>query len=282
MSRLRLIAGLVLLIVVILIGAGSFYTVDEGERAVVTTNGRVVGVAEPGLHFKLPVIQDFHTISLRSNAKLYEDVAAYSKDQQTAILQLSVNYKVPPDQVEALYTDFKTEDNVVSRILDRRVLEQTKNVFGRYTAVSAIQERTRLNAEIAQAITAGVTGPLIVESVQVENIDFSDAYEQAVDARMLAEVEVQKLRQNAEREKVQAEITVTKAKAVADSTLAQAEAEAKATRLRGEAEAGAIDARGKALRDNPAVVGLVQAEKWNGVLPTTMVPGSAVPFISLQ
>jgi regulator of protease activity HflC (stomatin/prohibitin superfamily) len=88
---------------------------------------------------------------------------------------------------------------------------------------------------------------------------------------MLAEVEVQKVQQNAEREKVQAEILVIQAKAEAD-----------AKKLQGEAEAYAINARGKALRDNPALIELVQAEKWDGKLPTTMVPGQAVPFINVK
>jgi regulator of protease activity HflC (stomatin/prohibitin superfamily) len=112
---------------------------------------------------------------------------------------------------------------------------------------------------------------LIVESVQVENIDFSDAYEQSIEQRMLAEVEVQKVQQNAEREKVQAEIAVIQAKAQAD-----------AVKLQGDAEAHAINARGKALRDNPALIELVQAEKWDGKLPTTMVPGQTVPFINVK
>ena len=49
----------------------------------------------------------------------------------------------------------------------------------------------------------------------------------------------------------------------------------------GNAEATAISARGKALGDNPHLVTLVQAEKWNGVLPVTMVPGGTVPMITL-
>ena len=31
-----------------------------------------------------------------------------------------------------------------------------------------------------------------------------------------------------------------------------------------------------------ALIGLIQAERWNGQLPTTMVPGSAVPFVNVQ
>jgi regulator of protease activity HflC (stomatin/prohibitin superfamily) len=117
--------------------------------------------------------------------------------------------------------------------------------------------------------------------VQVEDIKFSPAYEKSIEDRMLAEVEVLKLRQNAEREKVQAQITVTKAAAEADATLAKARASADATRLRGDAEASAIRARGAALADNPTLVSLVQAERWDGHLPQTMVPGGAMPMIAL-
>jgi regulator of protease activity HflC (stomatin/prohibitin superfamily) len=103
-----------------------------------------------------------------------------------------------------------------------------------------------------------------------------------VEQRMLAEVEVAKLQQNALREKVQAEITVTQAKAQAESVKAQAAAQADATRMKGEAEAAAIKAKGDALRQNPSLVELIKAERWNGALPQTMLPNSAVPFIDVK
>jgi regulator of protease activity HflC (stomatin/prohibitin superfamily) len=116
----------------------------------------------------------------------------------------------------------------------------------------------------------------------VEDVDFSDAYEKSIEQRMLAEVEVERLRQNAQREKVQGEIVVTQARAQADAVKARAEAEAEAIRLRGDAEAGAIRARGDALRANADLVALTAAEKWNGQLPTTMVPGGALPFVQVK
>lgn len=261
---------------------GSWYTVDQGERGVVLRNGAVIGTAEPGLGFKLPWVDSVVKIDVQAKARPYESVPAYSKDQQTAILQLSVNYRLPSDRVTEVYAVYGGEEGVLTRLVDRRVNEVTKTVFGRFNAVTAIQERARLNAEIEQAVKEAVDGPVIIDSVQLENIDFSDAYEQSIEARMLAEVEVQKLRQNAEREKVQAEITVTQAKAQADAVREKAQAEADAVRLRGEAEADAIRAKGAALRDNPALVELVKAEKWNGTLPTTMVPNNAVPFVGVH
>ena len=59
-------------------------------------------------------------------------------------------------------------------------------------------------------------------------------------------------------------------------------AAAKATRLQGDVEADAIRAKGAALRDNPQLVDLIQAEKWNGSLPTHMVPDGTVPFLDVK
>jgi regulator of protease activity HflC (stomatin/prohibitin superfamily) len=84
-----------------------------------------------------------------------------------------------------------------------------------------------------------------------------------------------------EREKVQPQITVTQASAKANAVRAEAQANADATRpngeaqasnirITGDAEAAAIQARAKALGTNPNLLTLVQAERWNGVLPTTM------------
>lgn len=262
------VAGIVALTII----GGSFYTIDQGERGVLLRNGKVVGTAEPGLGFKMPIIDTVREITVQTQARVYEKVVAYSRDQQTATLQVSVNYRLPADQVEAIYSEFGGSDGIVTRLMDRQVPEEVKNVFGRFAAVTAIQERERLGAEVQLAIQNATKNPmLMVESVQIENIDFSDAYEQSIEQRMLAEVEVQKVQQNAQREKVQAEILVIQAKAEAD-----------AKKLQGEAEAYAINARGKALRDNPSLVELVQAEKWDGKLPTTMVPSSAVPFLSVK
>ena len=262
------LAGIVALVIL----GSSFYTVDQGERGVILRNGAVVGTADPGLGFKLPIIDTVKEINVQTQARLYEKVMVYSRDQQNADLYVSVNYRIATDQVQQIYSEFGGREGIVSRMLDRQVPEEVKNVFGKFNAVTAIQERERLSREVQEAIQKSVTTPLlIVESVQIENIDFSDAYEQSIEQRMLAEVEVQKVQQNAEREKVQAEIAVIQAKAEAD-----------AVKLKGDAEAHAINARGRALRDNPNLIELVQAEKWNGVLPTTMVPGQTVPFINVK
>lgn len=274
-------AGVIAGLIGLTILGGSWYTVDQGERGVILRTGAVTGVAEPGLGFKLPLIDRVVDVDVRTQARTYENVMAYSRDQQTASLRVSVNYRIPADQVVNVYTEYGSAENLTTRLLDRQLYEELKTVFGQFNAVTAIQDRARLNAEVQNAVQTSVIGPIVIEGVQIENIDFSDAYEQSIEERMLAEVEVQKIRQNAEREKVQAEIKVIQAQADAEARLAQATAEAEAVRMKGEAEAEAIKARSEALKSDPMLIDLVRAERWDGKLPTTMVPGSAVPFMNV-
>ena len=285
------VAGLVIIAVIL----GSWYTVDQTKRGVLLRTGAVIGTAQPGLGFKVPFIDAVEKISVKTITYTWDKMNSYSFDQQPADLKISVTLRASPDKVADLYAKFGRLDTAVNQVVSPVVNQQVKVVFGRYTAVKAIQERGPLNSAIKDAITATLRDDpmIIIESVQLENIEFSQNYLHSIEQRMLAEVEVQKLQQNAEREKVQAQITVTQATAKANAVRAEAQAQAEATRLNGEArasnirvtgeaEASAIEARAKALGTNPNLVTLVQAERWNGVLPTTMVPGSAVPFVSVK
>ena len=281
MQFFRIGAGIVLLFI-LAIFYGSWFTVNQGERGVITRFGAVVGVAEPGLGFKTPFITEVNRLSIQTQKLQLDSEEAYSQDQQPAHLQLSVNYSVVPGEVTDVYAQFSTIENLESRLVLPRVRQQLKNIFGHYTAATAISNRDRLNSEVRMAIQEAVKGPVEIEGVQIEDLKFSPAYEEAIEARMTAEVEVQKSRQKVENEKQLAQITVTQAQAQADSQLAVAKAEAEAARIRGEAEASAIKAKGDALRENPGLVQLTIAERWNGTLPATMIPGAGVPLLNLQ
>jgi regulator of protease activity HflC (stomatin/prohibitin superfamily) len=281
-SALVIVGVAILFVLGLSIVLGSWYTIDQRERGVILRNGKLIGTATPGLGFKIPFIDSIVKVSLETQRVHFDKVNAYSRDQQPADLLISVNFRATEDKVDDLYSQFGSVRGYADRILLPTVQSQSKIVFGQFNAVTAIQERGRLNAEVMAAVLKYADGPIVIESVQIENLDFSNEYEKSIEQRMLAEVEVQRLRQNAEREKVQAEIVVTKATAEANAVRQRAQAESEAIRLRGEAEAAAIRARGAALGDNPNLVNLVQAEKWDGRLPVTMLPGGAVPMINLD
>lgn len=281
-KALTIILSVALLLLSLLVLWLSYYSVNEGERGVVLRNGRILKVAEPGYGFKFPLIDSVEHISVRNEAMLFKDMSAYSRDQQPAKMAVSVNLHVPSSEVARVYAGFQTVENMKTRLIARQIPTQLENVFGQYTAISAVQDRAKLVHDMQAALRKSVEGPVIIDSVQIENIDFSEAYEKSVEDRMRAEVAIATRQQNLETEKIQAQIDVTKAQATADSKLAAAKADAESIRLRGAAEAEAIKQRGEALKDNPGLVTLTTAERWDGKLPTTMVPGNSVPFINAK
>ncbi|MBX3144588.1 MAG: prohibitin family protein [Trueperaceae bacterium] len=279
----RSVLVIVVLGVLAILLFNSFFTVDQGYRGVVLRLGAVVRIAPPGLGFKMPLIDRVVRVRVQTNSKIYDRMETYSRDQQLAEMRVSVTYRIVPEEVGSVYAQYGSEEGLVTRLIDRRVNELAKTVFGQFTAAQAIQQRSQLNQQISEAIIAVIDQSIVViESIQVEDIAFSAAYEQSVEARMMAEVEVQRRAQELEQQRIQAQIVVTQAQAQADALLAEARAQAEATILAGDAEASAIRARGEALRDNPDLVSLVTAERWNGFLPTTMIPGAAVPFINVD
>lgn len=256
---------------------GSYYTIGAGERGVVTHYGNVVGLAGPGLHFKLPLVTGITKVDIQTQAVNWSHdasgdsrMSAYSKDQQPAQIALTVNWHITDP--EAIYIRFGSEDGLRDRVLISKASEAVKNVFGQFDAADAIQQRAKLNAETTAALQSIVKGlPVIVDSVQVVDISFSTQYEQAVEARMQAIVQ----QQQAEAEKAKRIIQ-------ADAELYQRQRQADAVKYTGLAEAAAIQAKNEALKNSPDIVAYTAATKWDGKLPETMVPGGALPFLNVK
>ena len=249
--------------------SGSFFTIDETERGVKTRMGVVVGTVEPGFGLKAPFIESVKVYDVKVQKETYEDVTALSKDLQEAQIDLSVNFQIDPAGVENIYRQLGRD--YVERVVTPAVYNTTKAVFGAYTSSDSVKNY----AMMSQAMTDALTSELMpygisVRAVQVTTVGFSPAFIATVEERMKAEVEVQKTQQNLARERVQADILKTQADAEAYAALAKAEAEAKGINLRGEA-----------LRSNQNLVELTKAEKWDGKLPTTMIPQTAVPFLDV-
>ena len=279
----KFVVGLFFVIALFVLMAlfGSFYTINEGERGVVLTNGRVTSVSDSGLSFKLPFVQEVIEMSVRDNVTVFKDMEAYSQDQQIANMRISVVYAINPGDVETIYARFG--ERYWERTIQPKAPDIVKKVFGKFNAVRAIQNRDELVAELVMEMRTNLVSDLVqVKSVQLEDISFSDAYEKSVEERMMAEVEVLKIRQNLEREKVNADIARAKAQGAADASLTQAKATAEATKLHGDAIAYSLKAQGQALKDNPSLIDLKSVEQWNGILPTTMPPGGTVPFLNVK
>lgn len=269
------VVGVVLLLFGVITVLSTYYTVDQGDRAVVLHYGAFDSVSGPGLHFKVPFITSIESVSVRPFVVNYggnTGLSASSKDQQVAQVWVSVNVHIAEKDVGDLYNEFTSADIARERMIDPKVLSQVRNVFGQYDAADAIQQRAKLSLEVEMAIKKAVVGPITIDSVQVEKIAFSADYNRAVEERMQAQVAAVKA--EAQKQK-----TIIEADAAAYQVKAAADAQAHQIEVKGDAEAKAIRARAEALANNPQLVALTAVEKWNGALPTTMPPNGTVPFM---
>lgn len=278
------ILGAFVAVILLILSAvfGSWYIIDQGERGVIVRNGSVVGTADPGLHFKMPFMDSVERISVQSKSRVYAKGHGNSRDQQYAAISYSVTYTIPPAKVGEVYSEYRNEENLVSRVIDRQTPAALQSAFGKFTAAETVTKRDDLAAAVLESLTKSTKGIVTIESVQIENVQFSEAYNEKIEESMKAEIDIRTRRQNLEKEQIDAQIAVTRANGEADSRLAVATANAKAVVLAGEAEAKAIKAKSDALQANPQLVEYTKAQAWDGKLPATMVPGSAVPFINVK
>lgn len=301
MNQFKILAGLVLAgaLVVLMTLFGAFYTVDEGQRAVVKRYGQVMDVSGPGLHFKTPFITDIETVSVQSFVRRYGSegsMQAYSKDMQIGELIVSINFTPvsSPEAVRRVVSDFGSLDNYLRREVDPKIPQVVKAKFAAFTAQSSNENQMELAASILDGLNKVIPTALVtIQTVQVEDIGFSPKFEKSMEDRKMAETQVDiQIQSNKQQDEVNKR-TVNDAKAQADAAKAQADADAykiqqdsiansEAIKRRGEAEADAIRAKAKALADNPALIELTKAERWDGVLPTTMLPGTATPLLSIK
>lgn len=280
MGQVRTVAIAAVLALIVLVVFLSYYTVPEGYRGVIIRTGAVAGVAQPGLGFKIPFLDNVVDMSVQTQRADFQDVSSYSRDIQLSMSQVTVNYRLQTDAVQRVYSEVGID--YAERLLAPRLPKRFKEVFGRNAAAEIVNNRTKVSEEITTLLREDMAAfGVDVEDVQITNIDFSDTYEQAVEATAKAEADVKRARQELEQVKVDAQRQVAEAEARAQAVKLAADAEAYQIRAKGEAEAEVISARGKALVANPRLVELIAAEKWDGRLPTTQVPGSALPFISV-
>lgn len=289
----RGVIGVVSLLTLSIVGCNSFYTVGEGERGIHTRTGALVGISKPGLNLKVPFIDDYKTMDVREQPIKWQldgventdsRMESYSRDQQPADIAMNVAWSIPADDttIAEIYQTYGSRERFRDTVIVPKTVEAVKNVFGGYDAVTVIQQRTKFNLDVANMLNKLLEGyPVIISAAQIQDIEFSSAYEAVVEARMKAQVEVQKREQEKLTEQINADIVVIKAEADATQIKLDGEARASVVRTLGEAQADAIRARAQALAQNANLVELTAAERWDGKLPTTMLPGSSVPFVNL-
>ena len=253
----NIIKWVVIAVIAVVIIASAVVIVPAGSTGVVVTLGKVSDtVMQEGMHFKIPFLQQVEKIS--NKIQVVEiNSEAVSKDLQQISSTLAVNYRIGYNDSAKIYKNIGSDyENIV---LLPAVQESMKSVTAKYTAEELITKRAQVGSEIKDGIGEKVQEyGIVIEKFNLVNFDFSEEFNDAIEAKQVAE-------QNLITTKTQQEQQIVIAEAEAKKQIIAAEAEATATRTRAEAKAEANNVITGSI--TPELIDYTKVDKWDGKLP---------------
>jgi regulator of protease activity HflC (stomatin/prohibitin superfamily) len=264
--RPRTIGFAVLLFIVFIILWGTFVIVPAGHRGVVLWWGSVEKrIMGEGLNFKVPIAERVIKVDVRVQPHPFKEIDAASKEYQMVKLTGMMNFHIDPSFVNDLYQ--KVGLDFANKVIDPAFNDFVKEVVPIYLITEILPKREDIRKRAMAKLGDNLARyHIIVDDIYFANIRFSPEYERAVEAKQVAQQQVETQRQVLAQREIEAQQKVATAKGEAESILVVAQGQAKAN-----------DALSRSI--SPILVQYKGIERWNGILP--QVSGGAVPFIDL-
>ena len=259
-----------LIIAAILIGLSCMANVPTGHTGVLTTFGKVEDrTLEAGLNFKAPwqsVVKMDNRVQKQST-----DLICFSSDIQEVSLKYTVNYQISSVDAMTIYKTIGTD--YYNNIVVPNITESVKTAVAKYNADALVSDRSELSQLIQADLTTRLAAyNIIVVSASIEDMDFTDAFTNAVEAKQVAE-------QNKLKAQTEAEQRIIEAEAAAEIKRVNSEADAEAKKIAAEAEAYEIKIKAEAEAEankllaesiTQALIDYKYYETWDGKLPEVM------------
>ena len=265
------VLGGAIVLFILLVAVSSITTISEGTIGVKYRMGKIASMnIEAGMTFKIPFIEHIERIDVKEQSYNVE-TSAYTKDTQTIEnIAVRLNYIYDRGSMEELIRTIGIQ-NVESKLIIPQVNSILKNATGQFKAEELVQGRSRLQEQVEEELRKSLAkNGITVMSFNILNIDFEDAFEQAIRLKVEAEQEALRKKNETLAKKEEAEQKVIGAQATAD-----------AQRIEADAEAYAIEQIQKQLEASPEYIELMRVQKWDGKFPQVM--GDTVnPFVTLN
>ena len=268
--RGRIVAAALVIIIALIFAISCFSFVPTGHTGVITLFGKVEDhTLDSGVHFKYP----FARVIKMDNRIQKESVelSCFSSDIQEVEVVFTLNYQISKEYAMNIYKTIGKNyfDTAVSPI----ITESVKTVAARYTAEDLINKRN----ELAMAIETDMKEKLLIFNIElvstsIEDMDFTDAFTDAVEAKQVAA-------QNKLRAETEAAQRVVEAEAEAQIRRVTAEAEAYEILQRAEAEAQANQKLAESITDR--LIEYRYYEVWDGKLPQMVMGESTTPMVQI-
>lgn len=272
-----------IIIIIIFLLTSAFVIVESGHVGVI----RTLGAVQPqplseGIHFKKPFIDKIEQIDIRLTKAIAKSQAA-SKDLQKVSTQVTLQYSLVGAVAPLTYQKIGNRSIVASTLIEPAIQESVKAITAQYNAEQLVTQRAEVKLQIQEAINKfiditlkekGVVNSLRIANVAITDFDFSDEFNRAIELKVKAEQEALQALNEKTRRVTQAEAAAAEKELAADATAYEIEAASRA-------RADAIEREAKALKNNPQLIQLRIAEKWDGILPK-FSGANAVPLINLD
>ena len=243
----------VIAVIAIILGFTSFYTVKEGSVAIVERFGKVIGVKEPGLHFKLPFADKKTTIVTREQTikfggdEEFAPIRVSTKDMQTIGVDLTVsNITTDPMKVYKSFVGRQLYSMLLPRIKD-----SVQTNVSKYTIEEFVSKRATLADDIFNDIKKKTEKyGIVITNVSITNHRFSEVYRNAVEEKKAAEQAVETEKALQKKKIVEQESKIK----LAELKVKERELEAKANKVETESI-------------TPELLNKWFLEKWDGKMP---------------
>ncbi|NJO81690.1 MAG: SPFH domain-containing protein [Blastochloris sp.] len=273
MNRVGLIAGLLVVFVVLGIGLSTmkFQQVNEGQRGIIVTQGRVDGIQEPGLFFS--PFAPFTTVELvnvrRQTRQVNQNVA--SSDKQLYDIDIQVDYTrlATQEALRAAYGEIGVNDDQLNAFLDGYINDALKSASTQFTLDEALSDRGTFAQRIRQFLTEpsgeGRRGPvdqlyIRLDDVKVLDIRVGDQYAQLLAEKANLEVQIETEQKRRQQIEAQQSNNLFQAEQEAQVALTR-EKGLTAAALEAAGRDGAVRAiEGKYWRENPELYELRKRE----------------------
>ncbi len=262
----RTIGILIILFIIFIFFWGSFAIVPAGHRGVVLWWGSVEKrIMGEGLNFKVPIAERVIKVDVKVQPHPFKEIDAASKEYQIVKLTGMMNFHIDPSYVNDLYQ--KVGLDFANKVIDPAFNDFVKEVVPIYPITEILPKREEIRKRAMMKLGDNLARyHIIVDDIYFANIRFSPEYEKAIEAKQVAQQQVETQRQVLAQREIEAQQKVATAKGEAESILVVAQGQAKAN-----------DALSRSI--SPILVEYKGIEKWNGILP--QFTGGVVPFIDL-
>jgi regulator of protease activity HflC (stomatin/prohibitin superfamily) len=259
---------------------GNIKAVPTGNTGIVTTFGKVENITlDAGIHFMAPWKKVINMDNRTQKQSI--EMSCFSSDIQEVSVTYTVNYQINKANAQEIYKTIGIE--YFDKIVMPKALEAVKSVFAKYTAEDLIASRSSLSKEIETILIEKLEAQNIqITATSIENIDFTDAFTNAVEAKQVAEqnklkAQTEQAQQTLEAQAA-AERKVIQAQADADSAIVAAQADAEVAKIaadsaeyQGQKDAAIMSNLGTMLERYPELVKYYYVTNWDGKMPQTML-----------